>query len=60
MSSLTLKINPDTRAVVPPPDNQTYDSLVESIRINGQRDDIAINGKGEVLDGHHRFRVVEK
>ena len=57
MSSLTLKINPEYESLVPPLDNQTYDSLVESIRINGQRDDIAINGKGEVLDGHHRFRA---
>ena len=57
LSSLTLKINPEYESLVPPLDNQTYDSLVESIRINGQRDDIVINGKGEVLDGHHRFRA---
>ena len=52
-----IRINPEYESLVPPMTKEAFDSLVSSIRADGQHEPITINNKGEILDGHHRFNA---
>jgi ParB-like chromosome segregation protein Spo0J len=52
-----IRINPEYESLVPPMTKEASDSLVSSIRADGQHKPITINNKGEILDGHYRFSV---
>jgi ParB-like chromosome segregation protein Spo0J len=56
---ITIKINPEYAALIPPLPKETFNSLVESIRTNGQYEPISINSNNEVLDGHNRLRACQ-
>lgn len=60
MSLLTLKINPEYEALVPIMSKESYETLVSSIRANGQYEPITVNKNGIILDGHQRFRACNK
>ena len=50
-----IRINPEYKSLVPLMTKEAFDSLVSSIRADGQHEPITINNRGEILDGHHRF-----
>lgn len=54
-----IRINPEYQNLVPPMTKEAFESLVSSIRANGQLEAITVNYKGEVLDGHHRLKACE-
>ncbi|MGH9965350.1 MAG: DNA methyltransferase [Nitrososphaeraceae archaeon] len=60
MPLLTLKINPEYEALVPTMSKESYETLVSSIRANGQYEPIIVNVNGIILDGHQRFRACNK
>lgn len=53
----TLTIKPEYEKLVPPLSDKDYEELKESLKNDGQFFPITINEKGEILDGHHRFRA---
>jgi hypothetical protein len=56
-----IKINPEYKRISSrfPPTEEDFKSLVSSIRHSGQWNAITINAKGEILDGHNRFRACQ-
>jgi ParB-like chromosome segregation protein Spo0J len=56
----TFKINPDYSKLVNPLSNQEYEMLKDSIKKDGLHYPIAINSKGEILDGHHRYKICKE
>jgi hypothetical protein len=60
MSLLILKINQEYEALVPTMSRESYETLVGSIRANGQYEPITVNENGIILDGHQRFRACNK
>ena len=54
---MILSINEDYDKLVPKLSSEEYATLKESIKENGMWIPILVNPQGEVLDGHHRFRV---
>lgn len=52
-----IRINPEYESLVPPMTKEAFDSLISSIRTDGQHEPITINEKDEILDGHHRYRA---
>ncbi|MDH3764947.1 MAG: ParB N-terminal domain-containing protein [Nitrosopumilus sp.] len=54
-----ITINEEYLRMVPRPIPDEYKALRESIQINGQQEPIILNSKGEILDGHTRFEILE-
>ena len=54
---MILSVNSEYDKLVPRLAIEEYNSLKESIKINGLWIPIIVNPQGEVLDGHHRFRA---
>jgi site-specific DNA-methyltransferase (adenine-specific) len=57
ISNLELKINPEYAKLVPALTEQEYNGLKRSIQNHGLHETIKVNKKGEILDGHHRFKI---
>jgi ParB-like chromosome segregation protein Spo0J len=53
---LVVNISDEYKGLVPPLPDKDYQELKESIKKDGQFFAITVNEKGEILDGHHRFR----
>jgi site-specific DNA-methyltransferase (adenine-specific) len=56
-STNIIKINHEYSKLVYPLANAEYESLKNSIRESGLHYPIVINSKGEILDGHHRYKI---
>jgi ParB-like chromosome segregation protein Spo0J len=59
-TALRIQTNKEYESLVLPMNKEIFESLLSSIRENGQLEPITINNNGEVLDGHHRLRACEK
>ena len=51
------KINPEYTKLVNPLSNNEYEALKNSIKEDGLHYSIIITSKGEILDGHHRYKI---
>ena len=56
-SSTNIKINLEYSKLVNPLSNTEYEALKNSIKEDGLHYPIIINSKGEILDGHHRYKI---
>ena len=56
---IEIRINPKYEAMLPPLTTEEYNRLYESIRDTGLYNQIVINEKGEILDGHNRFKITK-
>jgi ParB-like chromosome segregation protein Spo0J/DNA modification methylase len=56
-STKNIKINPEYSKLVNPLSNLEYEALTNSIKEDGLHYHIIINSKGEILDGHHRYKI---
>ena len=54
---MILSVNSEYDKLVPNLTIEEYNSLKESIKTNGLWMPIIVNPQGEILDGHHRFRI---
>ena len=52
-----ISINPKYEAPVRKLTKDEFDSLLGDIKLRGLQDPIVISIKGEILDGHNRFRA---
>jgi ParB-like chromosome segregation protein Spo0J len=59
-STNIIKINPEYSKLVNPLSNAEYEILKNSIREDGLHYPIVINSKGEILDGHHRYKICKE
>jgi ParB-like chromosome segregation protein Spo0J len=57
---LLIKINPEYSKLVNTLSNLEYEALKNSIKEDGLHYPITINSKGEILDGHHRYKICTK
>ena len=55
-----IKINPEYSKLVNPLSNLEYQSLKTSLKEDGLHYPIVINSKGEILDGHHRYKICKE
>lgn len=53
----SLEINETYYDLVPRPTKEERQLLKESIIVHGQREDIIVNQKGIILDGHSRYEI---
>lgn len=60
LSQSDLKIREDYESLVPRPTPSEFNLLELSLNNDGQRIPIVVNPKGELLDGHCRFRILKK
>jgi ParB-like chromosome segregation protein Spo0J len=58
--NINIKINPEYSKLVYPLSNAEYQVLKNSIREDGLHYPIIINPKGEILDGHHRYKICKE
>ena len=56
----TVRINPEYSKLVSPLSNQEYEMLKDSIKKDGLHYPIVVNSKGEILDGHHRYKICKE
>ena len=56
----TIKINLEYSKLVSPLSNQEYEMLKDSIKKDGLHYPIVVNSKGEILDGHHRYKICKE
>ena len=54
-----ITVNEEYMGMVPRPSHDEYNALRESIQINGQQEPLILNSKGEILDGHTRFEILQ-
>ena len=52
-----ITLNPEYSSLVNPLSNLEYEALKNSIKEDGLHYPIFINSKGEILDGHHRYKI---
>jgi len=55
---MELKINPEYSEMAPRLSPKKYQDLKENIKQNGQLDTIKVNKEWEILDGHHRDKIL--
>ncbi len=55
-----MKINPKFEALIPVLPAEVFQTLKDDIEANGQRDPILVDEDGDILDGHHRFKILGK
>jgi len=60
ISPKQIHINEEYYDLVPRPSKEERQLLKESMILNGLREPIIINNKGEVLDGHTRFEICQE
>jgi ParB-like chromosome segregation protein Spo0J len=53
----TIKINPEYSKLLNPLSNLDYEAMKNSIKEDGLHYSIIVNSKGEILDGHHRYKI---
>lgn len=53
-----IEIKEDYLDLVPRPNKEEYQSLRDSLDMEGQKDPIVINSKGIILDGHTRYEII--
>ena len=58
--NIEIKIKQEYEKLVPPLPDKDYQELKESIKKDGLFFSITVNEKGEILDGHHRFRASQE
>jgi hypothetical protein len=56
-SSQVIIVNPEYASLVQPISESEYQNIKQTIKDSGQHVPIIINQKGEILDGHTRFKV---
>ena len=56
----SLKINLEYSKLASPLSNQEYETLKDSIKKDGLHYPIIVNSKGEILDGHHRYKICKE
>ena len=59
MPKIVIKVKEEYLALVPRPTKEEYNTLKDSIKLNGQYDPIVINRDGFILDGHTRFDICQ-
>jgi len=52
-----ITLNPEYSSLVYPLSDLEYETLKNSIKEDGLHCHIIINSKGEILDGHHRYKI---
>jgi ParB-like chromosome segregation protein Spo0J/DNA modification methylase len=52
-----ITLNPEYSSLVYPLSDLEYETLKNSIKEDGLHYHIIINSKGEILDGHHRYKI---
>jgi ParB-like chromosome segregation protein Spo0J len=52
-----IKINEEYASLVPPLSASEHQSLKEDINQNGIQIPIVTNQHGDILDGHHRYKI---
>jgi ParB-like chromosome segregation protein Spo0J len=52
-----ITVNPEYSSLVYPLSDLEYETLKNSIKEDGLHYPITVNEKGEVLDGHHRYKI---
>jgi DNA modification methylase len=57
---IIIKINPEYFKLVNPLSNAEYDVLKNSIKEDGLHYPIVVNSKGDILDGHHRYKICKE
>jgi hypothetical protein len=57
---MNVTTNEEYAKLVHPLTDNEYKALEEDIKKNGQLDPIKINQQGIILDGHHRFKILQK
>lgn len=55
---LKIKVSPSYQKLVTPLSATEYSDLKQSIIDHGQYNEIIVNKGGFVLDGHHRFKIL--
>ena len=55
-----IKINPVYEKLIPIPTDNDYQLLYESIKEKGLLNPIVLNPKGEILDGHNRYKICKE
>ena len=56
----TLRINFEYSKLVSQFSNQEYEMLKDSIKQDGLHYPIVVSSKGEILDGHHRYKICKE
>jgi len=56
-TTTNIKINPEYAKLIYPLSNLEYEALKNSIKEDGLHYPIIVNEKGEILDGHHRYKI---
>jgi tetratricopeptide (TPR) repeat protein len=56
VKTIKLKINKEYSEMLDSLPKQEYEALKQSIKHNGQEEEIVVNKEGEIIDGHHRYR----
>jgi len=57
---LIIKIKPEYAKLVYPLSNLEYEALKDSTKVDGLHYPIVTNSKGEILDGHHRYKICKE
>lgn len=57
---LELKINPTYEKLIPPPTDEDYQGLYDSIKEEGLKIPIAVNQDKIILDGHTRYKICKE
>lgn len=57
---LELKINPTYEKLIPPPTDEDYQGLYDSIKEEGLKIPIVVNQNNVILDGHHRYKICKE
>ena len=59
-NSFIITINPEYASLVYPLSDLEYDTLKNSIKEDGLHYPITVNPQGEILDGHHRYKICKE
>lgn len=56
----TIIINAEYEKLIPPPTDEDYQGLYESIKEEGLKIPIVVNENNVILDGHHRYKICKE
>lgn len=59
MNTVTIKIDPEFKSLIPPLTDEEYDGLRDSLLNEGCRDALVV-WDGVLVDGHNRYEICEK
>lgn len=54
---MEIRVNPEFSSLLPPLSTEEFEALGASIEADGVREPIIVDSKGDILDGHHRFKI---